>query len=172
MIVSLIIIVPIRYFLIQPFFVKGASMEPNFQDGEYLIINEIGYRLSPPRRGDVVVLRYPADPSQYYIKRIIGLPSETVQVKNGEIYVFSKMYPDGVKLDESTYLKGITTPGDSKMSLGNDEYFVLGDNRTASLDSRSWGILPGDFIVGKAWIRVLPINDFFLFKTLQYGYLK
>lgn len=171
-IVSLAIIIPIRYFLIQPFFVKGASMEPNFKDGEYLIINEFVYRLHSPKRGDVVVLRYPSDPSQYYIKRIVGLPGETVEIKNGEVFVYSEYYPDGVKLDESKYLKGVDTPGDLKKVLKNEEYFVLGDNRSASSDSRNWGPLPDEFIIGRAWIRAFPFTEAAVFKTPQYGYLK
>ncbi len=171
-VISLVIIIPVRYFLIQPFFVRGTSMEPNFQDGEYLIVNEFGYRFSPPKRGDVIVLRCPLDPSQYYIKRVVGLPGETVEIKNGSVFIYSELYPEGVKLDESKYLKDIKTPGDLKREIHENEYFVLGDNRTASSDSRNWGVLPSEFIVGKAWIRAFPFNEFSLFKTPQYGYLK
>ena len=88
-IISLAIIIPVRYFLIQPFFVRGASMEPNFHDGEYLIIDELSYRLGEPERGDVIIFKYPKDPSQYYIKRIIGLPTETVEIKDGQIIIYN-----------------------------------------------------------------------------------
>src|SRR3989339_174157 len=87
--ISLAIIIPVRYFLIQPFYVKGASMEPNFFDHEYLIINEIGYRLAKPQRGDIVVFRYPKDPRQYFIKRVIGLPGETMRIKDGKVFVIN-----------------------------------------------------------------------------------
>lgn len=158
-IISLAIIIPIRYFLIQPFFVKGASMEPNFLDGDYLIINEITYRFEKPERGDVVVFRYPIDPSQFFIKRIIGLPGETVKLENGEIFIFSgETDSERIKLDESKYLDGIYTPGDLEVTLKEGEYFVLGDNRRASSDSRKWGAVPKRYIIGEAWLRAWPIN--------------
>ena len=102
-IISLAIIIPVRYFLIQPFFVRGASMEPNFHDGEYLIIDELSYRLGEPERGDVIIFKYPKDPSQYYVKRIIGLPMETVEIKDGQIIVYNSQNPDGEILNESSY---------------------------------------------------------------------
>ena len=108
-VISLAIIIPIRYFLIQPFYVKGASMEPNFHDHEYLIIDEISYRLNDPQRGDVVVFRYPNEPSQYFIKRIIGLPGETVQVEDGQITIINNYMPQGFILNESSYLPNIYT---------------------------------------------------------------
>jgi signal peptidase I len=102
-IISLAIIIPVRYFLIQPFFVRGASMEPNFHDGEYLIIDELSYRLGEPERGDVIIFKYPKNPSQYYIKRIIGLPMETVEIKDGQIIVYNSQNPNGEVLNESSY---------------------------------------------------------------------
>src|SRR3990167_6829816 len=84
-VISLAIILPIRYYLVQPFFVKGASMEPNFEDGDYLLVDELSYRFSVPKRGDVVIFRYPQDPSQFFIKRIIGLPDETIEIKNNTV---------------------------------------------------------------------------------------
>jgi len=158
-IISLAIIIPIRYFLIQPFFVKGASMEPNFLDGDYLIIDEITYRFEKPERGDVIVFRYPLDPSQFFIKRIIGLPGETIRVENGEIFIYNKeAVPQEIELDESEYLDNIYTPGDLEATLKEGEYFVLGDNRRASSDSRKWGTVPKRYIIGEAWLRAWPIN--------------
>lgn len=158
-IISLAIIIPIRYFLIQPFFVKGASMDPNFLDGDYLIIDEISYRLNEPQRGDVVVFHYPLDRSQFFIKRIIGLPGETVKIEEGKIFIYSQETPDErVVLDESEYLEDAYTPGNLEISLGEDEYFVLGDNRNASSDSRKWGGVDRDYITGRAWIRAWPFN--------------
>lgn len=153
------IIVPIRYFLVQPFFVRGASMEPSFYDGEYLVIDELSYYFREPKRGEVIVFRNPNNHSQFFIKRIIGLPRETVNVENGRVRIQSEVYPQGAVLDESDYLEGaVRTGGRVTMTLGEDEYFVLGDNRAASSDSRSWGVLEGNEIIGRAWVRAFPIN--------------
>ncbi len=158
-VISLAIIIPVRYFLIQPFFVRGASMEPNFDNGQYLVIDEISYRFSDPERGDVVVFKYPLDPSQFYIKRIVGLPGERVVIKNGKVFIYNLSYPQGMALDESGYLSfNISTSGNIKADLKEDEYFVLGDNRQASSDSRQWGVLTEDLIVGRVWIRAWPFD--------------
>jgi len=158
-IIALAIIIPIRYFLIQPFFVKGASMDPNFLDGDYLIIDEISYRFNEPQRGDVVVFHYPLDRSQFFIKRIIGLPGETVKIEDGKIFIYSEDTSDEkVVLDESEYLENAYTSGNLEISLRDNEYFVLGDNRSASSDSRKWGGVNKDYIIGRAWIRAWPFN--------------
>lgn len=158
-VISLAIIIPVRYFLIQPFFVRGASMEPNFDNGQYLVIDEISYRFDEPARGEVIVFRYPLDPAQYYIKRIIGLPGETVEIKDGNIYIFNGQIPGGAALDESAYLASdIVTHGNVRAVLGQREYFVLGDNRSSSSDSRQWGALPEGNIIGKVWLRAWPFN--------------
>lgn len=156
-VISLAIIIPIRYFLVQPFFVKGASMEPNFEDGEYLVVDELSYRLKDPQRGDVIIFKYPKDPSQYYIKRIIGLPNEKVEITDGQIIIYNEENSTGFYLNESNYLPGETTYGNVVMKLDEDEYFVLGDNRGASSDSRKWGGVPAHYIIGRAWIRAWPI---------------
>lgn len=161
-IISLAIILPVRYFLIQPFFVIGASMEPNFSSGDYLIIDELSYQLRQPERGEVVVFKYPNNPKEYYIKRIIGLPGETVAVKNGKITIKNAENPGGFILDESEYLNRYTSR-DTERTLNENEYFVLGDNRDASSDSRIWGSLPEDLIIGKAWIRIFPFDEFQIF---------
>lgn len=168
-IVSLIIIFIVRSFVIQPFFVKGSSMEPNFEDGDYLIVNEIGYRFEEPKRGEVIIFRYPNDPSEFFIKRVIGLPGETVEVKNGSVKIYNAQHPNGFKLDESGYLANtVVTSGSISQKLGQDEYYVLGDNRTASSDSRRWGVLAKHYIVGKAWVRAWPFNDFQVFESFNY----
>ena len=156
-VISLVIILPIRYFIIQPFFVLGASMEPNFQNGDYLIINEIGYHLDKPHRGDVIVFKYPNNPSQYYIKRVIGLPGEVVIISDNSVSIKNKENPDGFELKED-YLSNMETYGNISRTLGFDEYFVLGDNRGASSDSRAWGALNEKFIVGKVLLRAFPFN--------------
>src|SRR5688572_17057591 len=126
-VISLAIILPIRYFLIQPFYVKGASMEPTFDDHEYLIIDELSYRFRVPERGEVVVFRYPLDPRQYFIKRIVGLPGEKIRVSDSKIVIENAEHPDGFALDESGYLAPDTiTHGDRTVQLAADEYFVMG----------------------------------------------
>jgi len=158
-IISLAIIIPIRYFLFQPFFVRGASMEPSFEDGEYLIVNEISYRFHEPGRGDVIIFRYPKDPSQYYIKRVIGLPKEVVKIEGGKVIIVNSENPKGFILDEP-YLseENKYTSGNLEMNLDENDYFVLGDNRSASSDSRSWGSVPRHYIIGWAWVRAWPFN--------------
>ncbi|MEK7452421.1 MAG: signal peptidase I [Patescibacteria group bacterium] len=155
--ISSAIIIPIRYFLIQPFYVKGASMEPNFYDQEYLIIDELTWRTRAPVRGEIVVFRYPRDPSQYFIKRVIGLPGETVQVSDGHVTIFNTDHPNGIFLTES-YLGDVLTSGTKKVTLGSDEYYVLGDNRGESMDSRIFGAVNRDQFIGRVWVRGLPIN--------------
>ncbi len=168
--VSLAIIIPIRYFLIQPFYVKGASMEPSFYDHEYLIINEITYRFGQPERGDIVVFKYPKDPSQFFIKRIIGLPGEKVEVKNGFVFIYTDNGKKKFLLDEYSYLEAeVKTQGEKIWVLGENEYYVMGDNREHSFDSRSFGPVDKDLIIGKVWFRGWPLNRLTLFKGIDYG---
>lgn len=165
-VIALLIILPIRSFIAQPFFVRGASMTPNFQDGEYLVINEITYRFNEIQRGDVVVFRFPDDPSQFFIKRIIGLPGETVRVQNGRVEIVNRQNPAGVVLNEPYITE--STPGNVEIKLDKNEYFVLGDNRDASSDSRRWGPLSEHLIIGKAWVRAWPIERAQAFESPRY----
>ncbi|MFA7662410.1 MAG: signal peptidase I [Patescibacteria group bacterium] len=168
--ISLAIIIPVRYFLIQPFYVKGASMEPTFEDKEYLIVNEIGYRFEKPSRGDVIVFKYPLDPKSFFIKRVIGLPGERITIKDGEVRIYNAENINGTVLDESGYLMaGLETSGDIDKTLAGGEYFVMGDNRNASMDSRSFGIVPEANIVGRAWVRGWPLDKMDVFKKLIYN---
>lgn len=171
-VISLVIIIPIRYFLIQPFYVKGASMEPNFYDHEYLIINEISYRFSDPRRGDIIVFRYPRNPQEYFIKRVIGLPGEKIQIKEGDIYMYNIDNPQGIILEEPYLSDGTKTYGLSKeaVSLGEDEYFVLGDNRNSSKDSRSFGSVNRSFIIGRVLLRGWPFSRVGFFDETEYSF--
>ena len=155
-VISLAIIIPVRYFLIKPFYVKGASMEPNFYDHEYLIIDEISYRFADPDRGDSVVFRYPFDRSQYFIKRIIGLPGEKIKVSGGEVLVFNSATAEYEVLVEDYLLPAMKTLGEVEVELGVDEYYLLGDNRLASLDSRAFGSIKRQDIVGRTWLRGWP----------------
>lgn len=157
-VISLAIILPVRYYLIKPFYVKGASMEPNYHDKEYLIINEISYRFEEPARGDAVVFKYPEDTTQYFIKRVIGLPGERIQIKDGDIIIFNDLYTDGIELIEPYLPAGLQTHGTVDITLGETEYFLMGDNRTASLDSRIFGPVDRDYIVGKTFLRGWPLN--------------
>jgi signal peptidase I len=162
-IVALAIIIPVRYFFIKPFYVKGASMEPSFFDHEYLVIDEISYRFKEPVRGDIIVFRYPKDPKQYFIKRIVGLPGETVQITGNEVFI------NGVRVQEDYLAEGEQTRGEIVVTLLPEEYFVLGDNRSFSLDSRSFGPLPRQYIVGKTWIRGWPFNKVMVFTPPNYN---
>ncbi|MBI2451347.1 MAG: signal peptidase I [Parcubacteria group bacterium] len=167
-VVSLAIIIPVRYFLVQPFLVKGSSMEPNFQDGNYLLIDEISPRLRDYGRGDIIVFRFPQNHGIYLIKRIIGLPGEEVEIDNGRIYVWDAVGLKKIALIEPYLANGVLTLGSSRITLGQNEYFVLGDNRAASSDSRSWGSVKKDNIVGKVWLRAWPIAEAGFFETPNY----
>lgn len=160
-VIAFVVMIGFRFFIAEPFIVSGSSMVPNFHNREYLVVNKISYRFGEPQRGDVVVFHYPKDTSQYFIKRIIGLPGEKVKVENGRVYIFNAEHPNGAVLEED-YLSNqdITFGKNDVVSLGSEEYFVLGDNRLASSDSRMWGILPKHDIVGTAWLRVFPLNAF------------
>jgi signal peptidase I len=168
-VIAFIIVAPIRYFLFQPFIVSGASMSPNFATGDYLIVDEISYRLSNPQRGDVIVFNasfIPGYANQRFIKRVVGLPGETVDITNGQVEIIKdgkttildeKYLPDDLK----TYVynnSGISLAPE-EITLKPDQYFVLGDNRTGSYDSRYWGVVPRSDIIGKASIRILPLTS-------------
>lgn len=177
---AFLIIAPIRIFLFQPFFVQGASMEPNFSNNEYLIINELGYKktqigipgkpffsVEPFKnleRNEVIVFRYPKKKSQFFIKRIIGLPGEKVEIKNNQVFIHNQEYPEGFRVDESNYLeKEVQTKGDLVVTLGAEEFFVMGDNRMFSSDSRSWGPVNRGDIIGRVFLRAWPLHKLVLF---------
>lgn len=164
--VALIIVLPIRYFVFQPFFVSGQSMEPNFQNGNYLIVDEISYRFKQVERGDVVVLKFPLDTSQKFIKRVIGLPGETVEIKDGKITILK----DGNSnvLDEKYIPESNKTIGEMKITLGEKQYFVMGDNREFSYDSRRFGFLPENDIIGKVLFRAWPVKEIGIFSAPNY----
>ncbi|MBI3304922.1 signal peptidase I [Candidatus Parcubacteria bacterium] len=157
----------LRTFLFQPFLVHGASMEPTFADGEYLLIDEISYSFRSPERGEVVVFRFPQNESQFFIKRIIGLPGETVQIRNGVLWIVNSFSPAGMRLTES-YSRSPDSSGETTITLGDGEYFVLGDNRAVSYDSRRWGPVPRRDIVGRVWVRAWPVNRARVFSAPAY----
>lgn len=156
-IISLLIVLPVRYFIAQPFIVRGASMEPNFYNGEYLIIDEASYYFNEPERGDVIVFRYPEDTSQFFIKRIVALPGERARVADGGVLLYEDPAGEGMRFEEEYIDEGIKTYPDVDVTLEEGEYFVLGDNRPFSSDSRRWGVLEEELIVGRAWVRLWPV---------------
>lgn len=177
---AVVIIIPVRVFLFQPFFVQGSSMEPNFEDGQYLVISEFGYKqtdLGLPdafhftirsfrniERQDVTVFRYPKNPDQFFIKRVIGLPGEGVEILRGKVIIYNAIHPDGYVLDESAYIgPGTLTQDMPRKNLADDEYFVLGDNRMASYDSRSIGPIKKNKIIGRVLLRAWPVEQFSLY---------
>jgi signal peptidase I len=157
--IALIIVVPIRAFIAEPFIVSGTSMVPTFKNGDYLIVDKISYELGSPQRGDVVIFRYPRNPSQFFIKRIIGLPGETVDVNSAEnvVTITNKEHPNGFTLDQS-FIQNIGGI-DGHIVLSDSEYYVMGDNRSGNSDSRYWGPVDKSLLVGKAFLRLLPITD-------------
>jgi len=156
--IAFLVVVPFRYFVAQPFIVNGASMDPTFHTGEYLIVDQLSYEtFEEPQRGSVVIFKYPEDHSKFFIKRIIGLPGETVEIRGSEVTIFNWQNPEGFALDE-TYITH--KKNDSlKVKLGDEEYFVLGDNRLQSSDSRIWGPVERSEIVGRPLIRLFPLNQ-------------
>lgn len=158
-VIALLIVIPIRFFLFQPFIVSGQSMEPNLAHGDYLIVDQISFRFREPERGEIVVFRYPENPSFRHIKRIIGLPGETI-ITRGEGIAIKDYKGELISLNESSYLNLDRVYGDVEILLAEDEYFVMGDNRPVSFDSRRWGPLSRENIIGRFAIRLLPINRF------------
>jgi len=153
----IIVVIPIRMFIVSPFVVDGASMHPTFENLDYLIIDEIIYAFTSPARGDVIVFRYPGNPSIFYIKRIIGLPGETVSINHGSVSISTE---DGTTFAlEEPYIVNEDATYTKSISLNDGEYFVMGDNRPNSSDSRIWGVLPRENITGRVDMRLLPIRE-------------
>jgi len=157
-VLAIVIVIPIRLFVAQPFVVEGESMHPTFESGDYLIVDQLSYRLSEPKRGDAIVFRYPNNPSVFYIKRVIGLPGETVHIDRGATTI-TKADGTEITLDES-YVVAEDATYSLDRTLGPDQFFVMGDNRPKSSDSRSWGALPREDLMGRAYIRLMPIGKF------------
>ncbi len=176
-VVVMLIAFAIRYFIIQPFVVDGDSMMPTFINNEYLIAEKISYDFSQPSRGDIVIFRYPKNPSVIYIKRVIGLPGETVIIKDGKVYIAKSANAEPQELVEdylnksveTNYFNATSVDQELKITLKDNEFFVLGDNRDHSSDSREWGVLPRSNIIGRVWVTVTPLDHFKLWGRQQYS---
>jgi signal peptidase I len=168
--ITLAIVLPIRLFIAEPFIVNGASMEPTFETGDYLIVDRISYQFEAPKRGEVVIFRYPRNPDKYFIKRIVGLPGETIILEGDKTTIKNTEHPEGFTLDETFIVdRGVNH---TERTLAADEYFVMGDNRTESSDSRSWGPLQKSYLIGRAYLRLFPPVQFGVFpgaKVEQYS---
>lgn len=156
LLIAFLVVVPFRKYVAQPFIVDGASMDPTFKNGQYLIVDELTYHFETPKRGSVLIFKYPKDTSKYFIKRVIGLPGETVSIKNGAVTIVNASNPQGFTLSEP-YIKYEKNDSES-YTLGTNEYFVMGDNRYGSSDSRIWGAVPKEDLVGRPVVRFWPFG--------------
>ncbi len=167
-VIALAIFVVVYLFLVQPHQVKGRSMVPNFEDGEYLLTDKVSYKIGQPSRGDVIVFKAPENEKYDYIKRIIGVPGDTVSISGGRVYI------NGIRLEEDYLPQDFVTRGGSYLSEGDSvvvedgEYFCVGDNRSHSSDSREWGMVPQENIIGRAWFRYWPPGSIELLKGAKY----
>ena len=158
-ILILAIVVPIRVFIAKPFVVSGTSMYPTFDSWHYLIVDQFTYRFEKPRRGDVIVFRYPQKPSRFFIKRVIGLPGETLRLEGTKVIIKNEEHPNGFVLKEPYISPENAKSSNITVTLGEGEYFVMGDNRRASADSRFWGPLKDSYITGRAILRLFPFAE-------------
>ncbi len=157
--VAVAIVIPVRMYVAQPFIVSGASMDPTFASGQYLIVDQLTYHFNDPKRDDVIIFRYPRDPDTFFIKRVVGLPGETVVIENGTVKVVNPEHPEGMQIEDPTNKDTPRTfSSNPSTTLGPTEYFVLGDNRQESSDSRVWGPLEEKYIVGRPLIRLYPVS--------------
>lgn len=161
--IAVVIVIPIRLYLAQPFIVSGASMDPTFKSGQYLIVDELTYHVREPQREDVIILRYPLDPKTFFIKRIIGLPGETINIRAGKIFISTPANPTEVQIDDSHVADPRKSHDEFSVSLGPTEYFVMGDNRTESSDSRIWGPLERKYVVGRPLLSLWPVTRLGIF---------
>ncbi|MEK7612467.1 MAG: signal peptidase I [Patescibacteria group bacterium] len=164
--VASITVFVIRTFLVQPFLVSGASMEPNFSNGNYLLVDEITYHLREPKRGEIIVFRYPLDKEVFFIKRIIGIPGERVVSRNGSIQIISDNQT--ITLNEPYLPSDDSENGNFDITLHANQYFAMGDNRAHSFDSRNWGAVDREDIIGIARIRIFPFSQFDVFEAPSY----
>lgn len=168
-VVALALFVIVYLFVFQPHQVKGNSMYPNFHDAEYLLTNKITYKVGEPKRGDVIIFKAPKNEDYDYIKRIIGLPGETIKISKGQVYINNELLQEEAYLDESVKTRaGLFLSEDQNYSIPQGEYFAFGDNREHSSDSRDWGGIPTSNIIGKAWFRYWPPTKIGLVPGITY----
>jgi signal peptidase I len=169
-VIAIVAVFLVRTFLVQPFLVSGTSMSPNFSNGDYVLVDELTYRIRPPERGEVVVFHDPEQGSYdtYFIKRVVGLPGEKITIASDTITVYNAGHPAGLVLDESYLPNGVVTSGMETYTLSSSTYLMLGDNRPASYDSRSWGPLPAKNIVGLVRVRLWPLDAITAFAAPNY----
>jgi signal peptidase I len=153
----MLIVVPFRIYIAQPYIVSGSSMDPTFKDGDYLIVDQLSKRFSLPERNSVLIIKYPLNTKKFFIKRLIAFPNEQVSIKDGVVTVINEQNPEGVVIDSS--FVAFEKKDNFYLELGENEFFVMGDNRAGSSDSRIWGPLPKENIVGKPILRLLPVNN-------------
>jgi len=173
-VVAAAIFVVLYIFLIQPHEVKGASMEPNFYDGQYILTDKITYRFDKPKRGDVIVFKAPTNPDVDFIKRIIALPGEKIEIKDSHIIISNSEHPNGFTLDEPYKINAPISGGSylqegKTVTISANNYIVFGDNRTHSYDSREWGPVTRSAIIGKAWLRYWPVTKIAIIKGVVYS---
>lgn len=156
----------IYIFLFRPFRVSGNSMDPTFFDKQYILTNIIALKLGNPKVGDVIVFKAPNDPEKDFIKRVIGVPSDTVSIKNGDVYVNGKLLDQSRFLNSSvkTYV-GAFLREEESVTVPENSYFVMGDNRAGSSDSREWGFVPLKFIIGKSLFVYWPLDKMQIIKN-------
>ncbi len=156
----------IYLFVAQPHKVSGRSMDPTFKDGDYIFTDKVTYRLREPAKGDIIVLKNPRDESQDFIKRIMAVPGDTIKIETSSVFV------NGQKLNEPYLPSGRPTPAGSfllegvEVKAGPNQYFVIGDNREHSSDSREWGAITKQEIIGKVFFRYFPLQGFGLTTSL------
>jgi signal peptidase I len=156
-IIVAIIVLPIRFYVAQPFVVNGESMFPTFKNGQYLIVDQISYKLNNPQRGDVIIFKFPQEPSKFFIKRVIALPGEKIKISNQKVEITPPNSSESFVLNEP-YIE-LNREVYKEITLKDDEYFVMGDNRLQSYDSRFWGPLQQKYLIGKPFVRLFPFNE-------------
>jgi signal peptidase I len=156
--IAILIVIPVRMFIAQPFIVSGASMDETFHSGEYLIVDQLSYHFEKPKRGEVIIFKYPKDPSKFFIKRVIGVPGDVIDITGDVVTITNEEHPDGMILEEP-YIKSMRSGASLSETLGDREYFVMGDNRDQSSDSRTWGVLQESYVVGRAFLRLFPPGE-------------
>lgn len=166
--IAVLAVVIFRQHVFNPYGISGSSMTPSFHDGDYVLVSQISYRLRPAQRGEVIVFHGPASNGDDLLKRIIGLPGERIVVRDNTVTIFNQDNPSGMVLEESYLDSGTVTTGSADVALGEGEYFVMGDNRLVSFDSRSWGALGAGDIVGKVAVRIWPPEATRVFGAEQY----